>query len=98
DTLKVVGSAYVFDLEIRDYNLWPREKMPVLLILYDAEGKKAYWLWVQDYFAGTGRRPSRGALTVRVHIPKRQRVTRKAIARWRQIKQQTRDQSVGETL
>src|SRR6476646_2107489 len=33
ETLRIVGSDYVFDIDIRDYNLWMFEKMPVILIL-----------------------------------------------------------------
>src|SRR5277367_6841208 len=35
-TLKRVGSGYTFDVDIRDYNLWTRERVPVFLILFDA--------------------------------------------------------------
>src|ERR1700747_3694430 len=33
ESLRVVGANYVFDLDIRDYNLWMREQMPVLPLL-----------------------------------------------------------------
>src|ERR1700676_3331917 len=42
ETLQVVGSEYVIDLDIRDYNLWMLDKAPVILILYDASRKRAY--------------------------------------------------------
>src|ERR1051326_373515 len=45
-----VGPEYVFDLDVRDYNLWIIEKAPVILILYDASRKRANWLHVQGYF------------------------------------------------
>src|SRR3989442_443288 len=44
ESLEPVGSAYVFDVDIRDYHLWIREEMPVILILFDAARRKAYWL------------------------------------------------------
>src|SRR5205085_10654458 len=28
------GADYVYDLDVRDHNLWTREKMPVILILF----------------------------------------------------------------
>src|SRR6266853_1533997 len=31
ETLPVVGADYVFDLDIRDYNLWMLERAPVVL-------------------------------------------------------------------
>src|SRR5262249_53494524 len=43
ESLDAVGSDYVFDVDIRDYHLWRREEMPVLLILFDAGRRKAYW-------------------------------------------------------
>src|SRR5437764_6010392 len=44
ERLQVVGSDYVYDLDIRDYNLWILEEMPVILILFDASRRHAYWL------------------------------------------------------
>src|SRR5688572_4859238 len=36
ESLRAVGSNYVFDLDVRDFHLWMIEKMPVILILFDA--------------------------------------------------------------
>jgi hypothetical protein len=91
ETLRAIGSAYVFDLDIRDYNLWLLEEMPVILILFDASRRRAYWLWIQNYFsADVARQPKKGAKTVRVYVPRRQLVNRKAVARWRDLKEETR--------
>jgi hypothetical protein len=84
ETLPAAGPDFVFDLDVRDYNLWMLEEFPVILILFDASRRRAYWLDVQRYFhAGATRRPKKGAKTVRVRIPKRQVVTRRAIAAMR---------------
>jgi len=84
DSLPVVGSAYVFDLDIRDYNLWMQEEMPVILILFDASRRRAYWLAIQQYFRDNeGYRPQRGAKTVRVRT--RQPLNRRAIAKIRSL-------------
>jgi hypothetical protein len=40
------SSGYVYDVDVRDYNLWTRELMPVILVLYDASRRRAYWLHV----------------------------------------------------
>src|SRR6476620_11209808 len=70
EALSVVGSDFVFDLDIRDYNLWMVEEMPVILILYDATRKRAYWLSVQKYFSADATRlPRKDAKTVRVRVP-----------------------------
>ena len=87
ETLPSVDTDYVFDLDVRDYNLWVLEKSLVILILFDASRKRAYWLPIQHYFQEDAtRRPRKGAKTVRVRIPARQRVTRRAIARMRELK------------
>ncbi len=66
ESLQAIGSAYVFDVDIRDYHLWIREELPVILILFDATRRKAYWLDVQRYFQeDPARRPDRGAKSVR---------------------------------
>jgi hypothetical protein len=87
ETLQTVGSDYVFDLDIRDYNLWMREKMPVILVLFDASRKKAYWRAIQSYFReDVARQPRKGAKTVRIRVPPRQVVNRRAIATMRDLK------------
>jgi hypothetical protein len=87
ETLQAVGSEYVFDLDIRDYNLWLLEEMPVILILYDASRRQAYWLSVQGYFSeDVARQPKKGAKTVRVRVPRRQVVNRRAITKMRDLK------------
>jgi hypothetical protein len=54
-------------------------------------------LWVQDYFAKDGtRQPQKGAKTVRVHVPQRQAVTRRAVAAWRAFKEQVRRDRSGD--
>jgi hypothetical protein len=88
-SLPSVGTSYVFDLDIRDYNLWMVEDMPVILILFDASRRRAYWLPVQRYCREDGtRRPKKGAKTVRVRVPLRQAVSRRAIAKWRDLKRE----------
>ena len=96
-TLNLSGSDYVFDLDIRDYNLWTHEKMPVVLILFDASAKRASWLDVQRYFSeDQARLPKKGAKTVRVRVPARQVVNRRAVARMRDIKGNALGLEIGE--
>jgi len=97
ETSPAVGPAYVFDLDIRDYNLWMLERWPVILILFDASRRRAYWLPVQRYFReDMTRRPKKGAKTVRVRVPKRQAVNRRAIATMRDLKWESRRLAIGE--
>jgi len=89
DALKAVGTEYVFDLGIRDYNLWKLEEMPVILILFDAMRECAYWIGIQSYFrSDPSRRPREGAKRVRVRFSKQQRVNRTAVARWRVLQRE----------
>jgi hypothetical protein len=97
ETLKRVGSGYVFDVDIRDYNLWTHERAPIILILFDASRRRAYWLHVQGFFRDdVRRRPKKGAKSVRVRVPVRQVVHRQAVAKWRQLKWEERDRVPGE--
>jgi hypothetical protein len=87
ETLQVVKKDYVFDLDIRDYNLWIWEEMLVILILFDASQRTAYWLPIQRYFEeDITRGPKKRAKTVRVRVPNSQIVSRNAIAKIREIK------------
>jgi hypothetical protein len=88
ETLTALDKDYVFDLDIRDYNLWMIEPMPVYLILYDASRRRAFWAYIQHYFTeDLSRQPRQGAKTVRVHVPMRQALNRCAVARMRLAKQ-----------
>lgn len=86
ETLHEVGSDYTFDLDIRDYNLWIEEELPVFLVLFDASLREAYWLAVQPYFeADVSRRPKKDAKTIRIRVPNDQRVDRQAVQAFRAI-------------
>ena len=88
ESLQAVGSDYVFDVDIRDYNLWMLERWPVILILFDASRRRAFWLPIQRYFREEmARQLMRGARTVRVRVPARQAVSRRAVSRMRNLKE-----------
>lgn len=96
ETLKVSGTDYVFDLDVRDYNLWMIERMPVYLILFDASRRRAFWANIQQHFAeDPARRPKLGSKTVRIRIPIRQALNRRGIERMRGAKQSILDQDRG---
>jgi hypothetical protein len=89
ESLIEAGSEYVFDLDVRDYSLWLAEPMPVVLVLFDASRRRAFWLHVQSYFSrNRSRKPTEAARTVRVRVPKSQAISRRAIAAIRAAKQQ----------
>jgi hypothetical protein len=64
------GTIIPVRLEWRDLLYWLNEPLPVLLIIYDAQEDRAYWLYVQEYFLGRswGQRAN-AATTVTVHVP-----------------------------
>ena len=94
DNLEVSGGMYAFDMDIRDYNLWRAEVMPVVLILFDAITRKAYWLPIQQYFReNPSCRPRKGAKTIRVHVSDRQSVNRRSIRKMRLDKEERNTQS-----
>ncbi len=90
ETLEQLGTTLVFDLDLRDFHLWRFEPMPVFLVLFDASHRRAYWLYVQHYFAEdqARRNPRKGSKTVRVRIPNDKILNRRAIRAMRVCKQQ----------
>jgi hypothetical protein len=98
ETLQAVASGFIFDVDIRHYNLWMGERAPVVLILFDASRRRAYWLDFQRYFRDDViRQPKKDAKTVRVSVPKRQVVNRRAIAKMRVLKTEARFRLIGGT-
>jgi hypothetical protein len=78
DGVVATPKGYACTVDVRDYNLWISERMPVFLILHDARNRRAYWLDVQSYFQDdSSRRPRKEARTARVHIPASQVVSRR---------------------
>jgi Domain of unknown function (DUF4365) len=97
ENLQTVGTDYVFDVDIRDYNRWMVEEFPVILVLFDASRRRAWWLDFQRYFHETASgRPKKGAKSVRVHVLNRQVMNRRAIAKMRDLKWQARIRIAGE--
>jgi hypothetical protein len=45
------GDHILFSLEVRDLLLWQQERLPVILVIYDAQQGRAFWLHIQGYFA-----------------------------------------------
>lgn len=96
ENLRVSGDDFVFDMDLRDYRRWMREPMPVILVLFDASKRRAYWLYIQRCFGEDPlRKPRQGARTIRVRVPKRQAVSRTAIRTGREFKQRILEQLKG---
>jgi hypothetical protein len=91
------GTDLVFDLAVDDYHLWIDEIFPVLLVLFDARKRRAWWLYMQRYFEeDPSRVPRKGAKTVRVFFPLRQRFGRRTVVAMRAWKQTVLEQTWGK--
>ena len=59
-----------FTLDKRDLELWLNEFYPVILVVYDAQTKKGYWLYVQAYYQSLPNFSINNVrITHNVHIP-----------------------------
>ncbi len=57
-------------LEWRALLFWVNERMPVVLVVYDAPQDQAYWLYVQEYFRRwRWARRAGPTTTATVHVP-----------------------------
>jgi hypothetical protein len=76
------GTAVPWVVSRRDLRLWLGEAFPVILVVYDGQRDRAYWLHVQGYFAD---RPATDLFlageTITVHIPASHRLNRRAVER-----------------
>jgi hypothetical protein len=74
------GKALSWPVDRRDLKLWLAEAYPVILIVYDGQKEKAYWLHVQPHLADVDMAALfAGGGTVRVHIPIRRRLNPQAV-------------------
>lgn len=67
-----------FNVEVKHYEYWMKQTMPVFLILYDAKDSKAYWLYVQTYFV-KGKKPVKTSETITVRVPTANEFTESAV-------------------
>ena len=87
------GRTVSWPISRRDLKLWLSEAYPVVLVLYDGSRDKAYWLHVQDFFAGypTAQLFAAGD-QLNIHIPTAQRVNRRAIRQLARYKNEVQEQ------
>jgi hypothetical protein len=88
-------AQYIVQLDVKDHGLWCEEPMPVILVLYDAARRRAYWLYIQEYFEQDARRkPRPNARSIRLRVPIRNRMSCRAVqsmrGRKRRVLQQVR--------
>lgn len=94
ENLTKVGESIAYDIDIRGYNLWMIEQSPVILVVYDAPMRMAFWIDVVGYFLDDwNRRPRRGTMQIRIRIPTTARMDRSAIREIRHQKMNWADQA-----
>jgi len=92
DHLRILkdGKTISFSLERRDLKVWLREADLVILVVYDAQRRRAYWLDVQRYFESI---PTKSLFTktgrVSVRIPMTNRLNRRAVQRFAEFRDAT---------
>ncbi len=80
-------TAPSIDVNIRDYNLWTNEQIPVIVVVYDVSRSQAYWIYFQGYFlADSTRRSERKAKWVRIKLDPINTLNRDAIRYFRDLK------------
>ena len=62
-------NAFVFDLSVRDLELWLYDSIQMMLILYDARDEIAYFVDLQTYFNENDVKIGKNRKFVRVSIP-----------------------------
>lgn len=81
------GNTVSLKLETGDLELWDDHPEVVLVILYDAQARKAYWLDIQAYLKAKKIVPHKLASATRtVRIDLNNVVDSKAIRTWRDLK------------
>ena len=60
--------TFIFDLSVRDLELWLEDTIKMLLILYDAQREIAYFIDLQRYFNENGIQIQENRKFVRVYI------------------------------
>jgi hypothetical protein len=77
------GRTMTWPIDRRDLKVWLREPDPVFLVVYDAQKRRAYWLYVQEYFQAVPTRDlfAKGG-NISVRIPLTNRLNRRSIQKF----------------
>ena len=73
------GRAIPWPVSRRDLKLWLAETYPVILVVYDGQRDRAFWIHIQAYFAERTPELFAGGETVSVRIPMSQRLNPRGI-------------------
>jgi hypothetical protein len=98
DSVKLLKDrqTIAFSLSRADLELWLREPMPYILVLYDARADTAYWLYVQAYFERkTGFDIRKAGEKITVYIEKSRLLDEDAMRKFASFKNQVLRQIQG---
>jgi hypothetical protein len=83
------GRTIGFSVTVGDLDLWTREELPVILIVYDAVNEQAYWIHIQGVVTPLEIPSDQETLTLQ--IPVANTVGDEAVASFRRLKHGGRD-------
>jgi hypothetical protein len=85
--MSATGQQVLYSISTRDIRLWQDEFMPVYLVLYDANAKVAYWVYLQQYLERKRIRASKlNANTLTIEIEVSNTLSAATIRTWRNHK------------
>lgn len=77
------GAAVAVRVDARDLLYWQWDFYPFVLIVYDAQKARAFWVHIQEFAASENFSGTRESLTIR--IPVRQKLSLRAIDLFRKL-------------
>jgi hypothetical protein len=77
------GTSIACQIKTGDLNHWQFEFYPFILVLFDAQTSRAYWMHIQEYMAEHPEIDDSDCDTVRVHVPIINELNLEAIERFR---------------
>jgi hypothetical protein len=88
DSIKVVANraAIAVRLEWRHVVYWLNERLPVILVVYDAKSDRAWWLHLNDALREQGR-PGRSGASLTVYVPQANILNAKAVRQFRKLRE-----------
>jgi len=85
DDLKTNRGIIRCRVKAADVHYWYWEDSPFVLVVYDAKEDRAFWLHLRAYIDDHPRLVESEQSTVTVRIPMGNRVTLRAVDRWREL-------------
>ena len=80
------SNNFYFDVEKKVLDRWFNKFIPMLLVLYDAQSEKAYYIEIRQYFKQKGLAVEQINKFVRLFIPEENILTPDAILQFRKFK------------